>query len=66
MSYALLDPILPFFAYLGMLVAVLAGLIVAFRPVVLPRLIAFLSHLQEVAEARRRQRSARLARRLSR
>ena len=63
---AFLLPALPLFAYFGLLVFGLLVLAGAFWPRVLPRLIAFLSHLQAAAEARRRQRSARLARRLSR
>ena len=63
---AFLLPAAPFLAYLGLLALVAVALTVAFRPVVLPRLIAFLSHLQAGDEARRRQRSARLARRLPR
>ena len=63
---AFLLPFAPFLAYLGLLAVVAVVLAGAFWPRVLPRLIAFLSHLQAAAEARRRQRSARLARRLSR
>lgn len=63
---AVLLPAAPFLAYFGLLalVVVLAG--AAFWPVVLPRLITFLTGLRDAAEARRRQRSARLARRLER
>jgi predicted RND superfamily exporter protein len=60
---ALLWLSLPFFAYLGMLLVAGGVLLAFFWPVVLPRLIYFLTGLYEAREARRRLRSTCLAKR---
>ena len=63
---AFLLPVLPLFAYFGLLVLVVVLLAAAFWPLVLPRAAAFFARLQEAQEAKRRMRSTRLAKRVSR
>lgn len=66
MIAALLLPVMPFLALLGGVALVAVALVVAFPEAVVPRLAAFFSQIQAGLAARRRARSARLARRIPR
>jgi hypothetical protein len=63
---AFLLPILPLFAYFGLLAAALVVLAGAFWPRVLPALAAFFTGLDRRRAERLRMRSARLAKRVPR
>ena len=63
---ALVSPLMPFLALLGMIALVAVALAIAFPGAVLPRLAAFFDQLLAAREQRRRLRSTRLARRIPR
>ena len=63
---AVLDLMIPALSFIGAGALVAVALVVAFPEAVVPRLAAFFSQIQEHLAARRRARSARLARRIPR
>ncbi len=64
MIAALLSPLMPFLALLGLLALVVLALAIAFPRRALTLLAAFADQLLDALEARRRRRSLRLAKRV--